>query len=987
MKNRLCFPLIGLCVCSFLPRGFALGLAPFVETNNTKDSFAIVQDHRQATLMVDSTDFPGVLRAAEDLRKDVARVTGVAPDSGFPERAWVSRAIIVGTIGKNAIIDRLISDHKIDVSGIKGQWESFLIQVVPDAAANLSGGALVIAGSDKRGTIFGIYELCEQIGVSPWYWWADVPVEHKDALFVKAGRIVQGPPSVKYRGLFLNDESPDLTGWVREKYGTVAVRGGAATANYGRGFYTNLFELILRLRGNYLWPAMWNNRFNEDDPENARLADEYGVVMGTSHQEPMLRAQKEWDWGANYGRAVGNWNYSTAAQQPVLQQFWREGVRRNKDFESIFTMGLRAENDSGAPIGKDLTGEIVNVQRKILAEEVNADLTKVPQAWCLYKEVQDFYNQGLQVPEDITMLWADDNWGDVRRLPTAEERKRPGGAGIYYHFDYHGGPRSYQWINTSPIAKIWDQMSLAKEYGANRIWIVNVGHFKGYELPLEYFFSLGWNANRWTNSNVNEFTRLWAAREFGSDKAADIADILAKYTKYNGRRKPELLEAGTYSLDHYQEAERVVAEYQAISNKAEEISRQLPPEKQDAFYELVLFPIKACAILNQMYVAANQNAVFARQGRASANDKAAECRALFQEETNLMAYFNHTFANGKWDHFMDQPFIGYTSWSEPRNGNNLGAIRLASTQVAEEPGMGIAVEGSGDALAQFDSFNRQRHYVDVFNKGKTPFGFEASATEPWITVSESSGKVEKDKRLWIRVDWSKAPSGLATGTVKVARTVTDAVDAQAAGNFDVKVSAFNPVEVTRDSLQGFVEGEGVVSIEPEHFTRAIDAGTSRWIRIEDYGRTLSGMRADGPLDAPEAVPGKDSPCLEYKMYLFTNGEAEVSAVTSPTLNFVPGRGLRLAISFDDAPPRTVSLVPANFNAQNGNRDWEESVKNNARTVKTKFTLAAPGYHTLKLWMVDPGVVLQKLVVDLGGLKTSYLGPPESYFKLPAANSQ
>jgi hypothetical protein len=974
MKNRLCLPLIGLCVCSFLPRGFALGLAPFVETVNTRDSFAIVQDHRAATLWVNSNDFPGVLRAAEDLRKDVARVAGVTPEVIPAAGAPGPNTIIVGTIGKTAIIDRLINDHKIDVSGIKGQWESFLIQVVPDAEPGLPS-TLVIAGSDKRGTIFGIYELSEQIGVSPWYWWADVPVEHKDALFVKAGRIVQGPPSVKYRGLFLNDESPDLTGWVREKFGQIQVQGGGSTANYGRGFYTNLFELILRLKGNYLWPAMWNNRFNEDDPENARLADEYGVVMGTSHQEPMLRAQKEWDWGANYGRAVGNWNYSVAAQQPVLQQFWREGVRRNKDFESIFTMGLRAENDSGAPIGKDLTGEIVNVQRKILAEEVNPDLTKVPQAWCLYKEVQDYYNQGLKVPEDVTLLWADDNWGDVRRLPTAEERKRPGGAGIYYHFDYHGGPRSYQWINTSPIAKIWDQMSLAKEYGADRIWIVNVGHFKGYELPLEYIFSLGWDAGRWTNSNVNEFTRLWAAREFGADKAADIADILAKYTKYNGRRKPELLEAGTYSLDHYQEAERVAADFQAISNKAVEISRQLPPEKQDAFYELVLFPVKACAILNEMYLAANQNAVFARQGRASANDKAAECRALFQEETNLMAYFNRTFANGKWDHFMDQPFIGYTTWSEPRSGNNLGAIRLASTQVPEAAEMGVAVDGGGGALPQFDSFNRQRHYVDVFNKGATPFAFTVSASEPWITLSETGGTIEKDKHLWVSVDWSKAPSGAAAGTVRVTGANT---------NYVVAVPAFNPAVVTRDSLQGFVEGEGVVSIEPEHFTRAIDAGASRWIRIEDYGRTLSGMRAAGPLDAPEAVPGKDSPCLEYKMYLFTTGGAEVSAITSPTLNFVPGRALRFAISFDDAPPRTFALVPEDYNAQNSNRDWEETVKNNARTVKTKFSVTSGGYHTLKLWMVDPGVVVQKLVVDLGGLKPSYLGPPESYFSgIPA----
>ncbi len=968
MKTRLSLLLLGLCLCSCTFPRTGPGPAPFCGTVKTKDSFAIVQDNAAAPLWVEAGDFPGVLRAANDLRRDVGRVTGRTPLVIQEENAPAANVILIGTIGKNPVIDRMIRENKLDVTGIAGQWESFLIQAVPDPLPGVSA-ALVIAGSDKRGTIYGIYELSGQIGVSPWYYWADVPVEHKAALFVKAGPCKQGPPSVKYRGLFLNDENPDLTQWVREKFGTVPVPGGEPTANYGRGFYTNLFELILRLKGNFLWPAMWNNRFNEDDPENPRLADQYGIVMGTSHQEPMLRAQKEWDWGTNYGRIYGNWNYAAARQQPVLQQFWREGVRRNRNFESIFTMGLRAENDSAAPIGRDLTGEIVNEQRKILAEEVNPDLTRVPQAWCLYKEVQDYYNEGLHPPEDVTLLWAEDNWGNLRRLPTAGERQRPGGAGIYYHFDYHGGPRSYQWINTSPIAKIWDQMSLAKQYGADRIWIVNVGHFKGCEFPLEYFLSLAWDTSRWTNNNLNEFTRLWAARQFGPACAAEIADILAKYSKYNGRRKPELLEPGTYSLEHYQEAERVVADFLAISGKAEKIYQQLPREKQDAFYELVLFPAKASAQLNEMYLAANQNAVYARQGRASANDKAAECRALFQRETNLMAYYNHTFAGGKWDHFMDQPFIGYTTWAEPRQGNNLGAIRLKELPVPDAAEMGLALEGGGDALPRFDAFNQQRHYLEVFNKGKTPFAFTAAASDSWITLSETQGTVGKDQRLWVGVDWGKAPKGTAAGTVRLAGLNT---------NFTVKVEALNPVEVTRRSLQGFVEGDGVVAIEPEHWTKIIDSGAGRWIKIQDYGRTLSGMRAAGPVDAPPAAPGKDAPCLEYRMYLFSAGEAEVTTITGPTLNFVPGRDLRFALAFDDAPPQTVPLVPGNYSAQNGNRDWETSVKDSARMVKTKFTLARPGYHTLKLWMVDPGVVVQKLVVDLGGLKPSYLGPPESY---------
>ena len=832
--------------------------------------------------------------------------------------------------------------------------------------------ALVICGSDKRGTIYGIYDLSEQIGVSPWHFWADVPPKHHDQLFVKAGKFVQGPPSVKYRGIFLNDEAPDLSNWVREKYGEVP--GQAGSANYGRGFYTNLFEAILRLRGNYLWPAMWNNAFNEDDPENAKLADEYGIVMGTSHQEPMLRAQQEWDRGP--GRQYGNWNYNNTNQQPVLQQFWREGIRRNKNYESIITMGLRAENDSGLPIGKDLTGQIIGVERKILAEEINPDLTKVPQLLCLYKEVQDFYNEGLRVPDDVTLLWAGDNWGNVRRLPDADERRRSGGAGVYYHFDYHGGPRNYQWINTSPIPKIWDQLSLAKQYGADRVWIVNVGHFKGYEFPMEFFMNFAWDTSRWTNTNLDEYTRLWAKREFGSEHADEIANIISTYTKFNGRRKPELLDENTYSLVNYGEFEKVVADYASLAAKAEQIGAQLPPQSRDAFYELVAFPTEACAELNAMYLAAAKNALYAKQGRASANDFAAQTRELFAAQTNLMDYFNRTFAGGEWNHFMDQPYIGYTNWNEPRQ-NNLGAVKLAEIEVPNAAAMGVAVEDSAIAvtngeisLPQFDSFNRQKFYVDVFNQGKTPFDFSAAASAPWIVLSETTGTIEKETRLWASVDWSKAPTGAGTGGIKLSGTGSAVM---------VKINAFNPSVPTRDSLRGFVEGNGCVSIEAEHFTRKTRAGANRWINIPDYGHTLSAMRAEAPADA-QATPGKDSSCLEYKMYLFHTGKWEVETTVGPTLNFIHGRPLRYAVSFDDETPQVVNIVPADFNAQNGNHDWEETVENNCRHVITTHSITTAGSHTLKIWMVDPAVAVEKIVVHTGGVKPSYLGPPESFHK-------
>jgi hypothetical protein len=984
-----------LFLCLATPHDcLALGQTQYVETTSSPGSFPVCAANAPAVISVDTNDFPGVVRAVGDLQMDISRVTARTPVVFHAGENPGANVILVGTIGKSDLIDRLVREKKIDVAPIAGKWESFFVQVVPNPFPGVES-ALVICGSDKRGTIYGIYDLSEQIGVSPWYYWADVPATHHDQLFVKAGKFVQGPPSVKYRGIFLNDEAPDLSNWIHEKYGNAP--GLPGVANYGRGFYTNLFELMLRIRANYLWPAMWNNAFNEDDTNNPALADEYGIVMGTSHQEPMMRAQKEWDRGP--GRKYGNWNYNNTNQQPVLQQFWRDCIQRNKNYESIITMGLRGENDSEMiPGGTDeqsmeLLTNIVSFQRKAIAEEMNVDVTKVPQLWCPYKEVLAYYNKGLRVPDDVTILWPDDNWGDLRRLPSADERQRSGGAGIYYHFDYHGGPRSYQWINTDPIPKIWDQMSLAKQYGADRVWIVNVGHFKGYEFPTEFFMSLGWDTPRWTNDKLDEFTRLWAEREFGKEHAAEIAEIVSTYAKFNGRRKPELLDANTYSLVNYGEFEKVAADYEALAARAEKISGELPPESRDAFYELLLFPAKACAGLNAMYLAAAKNQLYAAQGRASANDYAAQTRELFTAQTNLMGYFNRTFAGGKWNHFMDQPYIGYTSWNEPRRGNNLDAVRLREIQAPDAAAMGVAVEGSETAvtngeisLPTFDVFNQQRQYVDVFNKGKTDFDFTIQASNPWIhfdipgslraQLESSNGNkylhvnFKKDARVLVNVDWSKAPVGTSNGEIKISG---------AGGEVTVKVAAFNPTEVTRDSLQGFAEGNGCVSIEAEHFTKNSDAGANHWIKIPDYGHTLSAMRADGPVDV-QATPGKDSPCLEYKMYLFTTGKVEVDSMVGPTLNYLPGRPLRYAVSIDDEAPQVVTIVPANFNAQNGNRNWEESVRNNGRHVKSEHTISAAGYHTLKIWMVDPAVAVEKIIVNTGGVKPSYLGPPESFHR-------
>ena len=958
---------------------WSIGGAAYISNEPVKNAFPLSVSQKATTLYISSEDYPGVIRALKDLKTDIGKVTGKEPGISFDKPKNKTLPVLVGTLGKSKLIDGLVKSKKIDATNIKNTWENFIIQVVNDPMPGLDQ-ALVIVGSDKRGTIYGIYDVSEKIGVSPWYWWADVPVNHQDQLFVKAGTYSEGP-SVKYRGIFINDEAPALSNWVAEKYGQVApsenppIRGGVA--NYGHEFYAHIFELLLRIKANYLWPAMWGNAFNEDDAENPRLADEYGIVMGTSHQEPMIRAQQEWD--RRYSRTLGPWDYKK--HPDVMESFWRDGISRNKNYESVVTMGLRGANDSemkgDMKTNIAMVEGIIQTQQKILSEEYKKPLVEIPQAWCLYKEINEYYNEGMKVPDDITLLWADDNWGYIRRLPNEEERQRKGGAGVYYHFDYHGGPRSYEWINTNPLPKIWEQMSLAKQYGADRIWIVNVGHFRGYELPTEYFMNLAWNTERWTSENINEYTEKWTSREFGSTYAKDIAEIVSGYGKFNARRKPESLTPKTYSLTNFNEAETVVADYKALAQKAETIAAKLPKDAQDAFFQMALFPAKIGAIVNELYVTAGKNQLYARQGRASTNDMAARTRELFQADTALMTYYNKVYANGRWNHFMDQTHLGYVSWNPPKK-NTLNAIKLTELTLPDSSLLGVAVEGSENAwpssasslvLPEFDLYGNGKHWLEVFNRGKVPFGCQISTDVPWISVSETVGNITNtDKRIWFTLMEDKLPEGQSVGRV----TITGASQ-----SVTVQLKAFKPSSAERSKVRGFVESDDIVSIEPEHFDKNIAQTDRQWLRVEDYGLNLSGMRATAVKPNPtQAVPGKDAPCLEYPVYLFSKDTVQLQLITSPVLNFIPGRDIQVAVSIDNEKPQYLINVPAAFSVQTS-RSWGEGVLNQSRRLTTNLFIPVSGAHTLKVWMIDPGVVLQKIVLQKGLYKQSYLGPTES----------
>ena len=957
--------------------------SPYVSHDARADRFPLSEHGKAATIVVSENDYAGVRRVAHDLSADVGRVTGsAAPVSNAPP-SEEAQVVLVGTVGHSTVIDALVRSKKLDVQGIVGKWESSMTQTVDNPMPGVSR-ALVIAGSDKRGTIYGAYELSSAIGVSPWYWWADVPVPHQNNIYVASERRTLNEPAVKYRGIFINDEAPAFSGWTREKFGGV-----------NHVMYEKMFELILRMKGNYLWPAMWGNAFADDDSLNAKRADEYGIVMGTSHHEPLTRAQQEWK---RYGH--GEWNYEK--NDATLREFWRAGVERMGTRENIVTVGMRGDGDMPMTEGSNiaLLEKIVADQRTIISDVTGKPAAATPQMWALYKEVQDYYDRGMRVPDDVTLLFSDDNWGNIRRLPGLEDRARAGGFGIYYHFDYVGGPRNYKWLNTNPIARVWEQLHLANAYGANRIWVVNVGDLKPMEFPIQFFLDYAWNPSAIPASTLPQYTTQWVAQQFGSTHAADIAEIITTYLKYNGRRKPELLEPDTYSLTNFGEAERVVSDYNALVERVNVLAVNMPAPYKDAFYELVQHPVQASANIHELYFTVAQNRLYASQGRAATNDLAEKARMLFDRDADISKFYNTQLAGGKWNHMMDQTHIGYTYWQEPPRNV---MPRVDVIQLPEAADMGVAVveqdkvtpqygrSGAsppslvpgagrgGPALPPFDAYNRQTYHVDVYNKGQTSFTFKASANEPWLRVMPASGTVTKQQRLSVNVDWSRAPSGISRAPITIA----------GAGGTPVviQVTVHNPIAPRREDVIGFVESNGYVSMEAEHFTRATSGASSptgsaiHWERIPDLGRTLSGVMA-APVTSPSLVPTTTSPHLEYTMRLTDSGAVKVHAYFSPTQNFsAASHGIRYGISLDDETPQIINIIPDTSNAA-----WEKAVADNIRVLESQHHVVSAGEHVLKYWYVDPGVVLQKLVVETTNMPNSYLGPPESFYRPARSNS-
>ncbi|KAI1105587.1 glycoside hydrolase family 115 protein [Jackrogersella minutella] len=1046
-QSLRCWLVVAVTGC--VPVATALGQQQIISFTSSEGAFQIAGGPvSQPQILVSSNDYWGVIRAAADLAKDFGRVTGsnftlsngeVGAEPASYEYKPTTRnythyevndtqyfrgpqyadpsaedtVIIVGTLGHSMVIDDLVTTGKLNAADIEGKWESFTTRIVQDPVPGCSK-AIVIAGSDARGTIFGIYDISEQIGVSPWYWWADVPIKQSKKIYALSNGKVQGPPSVKYRGFFINDEQPGLSGWVQWNYPDTPYGVG-----YNADFYSNVFELLLRLRANYLWPALWGTMFEVDDSANQPLADAWEVVLGSSHTEPMMRAQNE--FGTFYtNEGLGPWAYNL--NNKTIDEYFVYGAQRAKPYarNSLWTMGMRGSGDTaieglGVEFIVSMLETLVQNQRSIVEEVLEVKVEEAPQLWCLYKEVMSYILQGLTIPEDITLLWADDNWGNIRRVPIENETSRSGGAGVYYHFDYVGDTRNYKWINTIQPEKTAEQMQLAYSHGADRIWIVNVGDLKTLEIPLSHFLDMAYDINKWGVDEVGNWTLAWMTREFGPEHATSITELMTRFGMFAARRKFELVEPYVYSIVNYNEGDTILGQWQGLADDAQAIYDQLDEAYQPAFFEMVLHPILGGQIIHKVHINAERNMVYANQHRNSANDMISQVLASFDADAELTARWD-SLLDGKWKHMVDQTHFGYDGyWQQPMR-NVLPAMAYVQTAVSSIAGnVGIAVEGlnasipgddkyhanSGNTLIlpPLDPYGPVMRWLDVFSRGTLDCDWRAEIDLPWVKLSQYSGIVGPDNgtdtRVFVSVDWTSAPQAVNNTIANI--NFTTGCGREGFSNWygqPIVQLPLNLRTVPSNFTEGFVESDKHVAIEGPHFQRvyvppnAAPDSEITYHTLKNYGRTLGGVTI-WPDTTPPQTP-ESAPALEYDLYLFTNiSKANVTLYLSPTQNYLSDKmPLELAVSLfpagaEQAEPQVVQFVgqsvgadmPPGWARAVGDAVWGLAPDHNTTTM---WNIAREGAYTLRVWGLAPSVIVQKIILDLGGVRPSYLGPPENF---------
>ena len=942
----------------------------------TKHDFALFNTGKIANILYDINDHKVVETTVNHLLDDIEAVCGVKPKAFSSKKEATGDLVIIGSLDQSGIIAELVKNNAIDTSGMTGAWEKYSIQTIKNPWQR-GRKALVIFGSDRRGTAYGVFELSKQMGVSPWYWWADVPVGKRTKVIVTGGVHKSSSPDVKYRGIFINDEDWGLKPWSTKTF-------EPELGDMGPKTYAKVCELLLRLKANYLWPAMHEctGAFNKYT-ENKVVADKYAIVMGSSHCEPVLfNNATEWD-----KKTMGEWNYAT--NREGVCKVLDKRVSENAPFENLYTLGIRGihdhkmEGDFSIDRKIELVEQAMKDQRDILQKHTGKEAEQIPQIFVPYAEVLHLYNNGLKVPDDITLMWVDDNYGYIRRLSDPIEQKRSGGSGVYYHIAYLGNPHEYTWLSTTNPALIYQEMKKAYDYKADRVWMVNVGDIKPAEYNTSFFLDLAWNVDTVNHENVFSHMQTWHEQAFGKELGKACSDLMYDFYQINFVRKPEFMGWGEefssdrwreriedtdFSFTNYKETERRLAKFKELSEKVSKLRKQVPQSQQAAFFELVYYPVMGAHYMNHKLLLAHKNRWYAQLGHAATNDLAVALKA-YHDSTLIITHEYEALEGGKWKEMI----------SEVQSGGATFAFMPPFEEITlpEKAGLGIIVEenklvngvNTPYVLPVFTSHYKETYTIDIYNTGSEPLTWNAEANADWISISQTTGTAQKEQRLWVSVNWDKLSGSNASGTITIRGAGSEKT---------VFVKAFNPGIAATDSLKGlFVEKNGYISIPLENYHRKLDKDDVNWIVKKGFGITGASLGTENnhSKSAGHWARNDKYAHVEYDFYTFNAGRFDISTYVLPTYPINGFELHRFAISVDDESPKTI-YVGADIDSDR----WRQNVRRNSSIHTSSHYITKPGKHTLKIYYLDPGVVVDKAVLDFGGLKQSYLGPEATQLK-------
>ena len=946
---------------------------------------SIIDHEILAPIIVEQEALEGIKIVAKKSVEDIERVCDKKVEilERLPKQA--KSIIIYATLDHSLLLKDLEDRGKISIEGVRGKREVYGIAII-EKPWDMIEQALVVYGSDKRGTIYGIFQLSEFMGVSPLIFWGDVKPEKKQSLiFGKEIEMVSKEPSIEYRGFFINDEWPCFGTWSFEHFG-----------GFTADMYDHVFELLLRLKGNYLWPAMWSSSFALDGPgdKNAQLADTYGIVIGNSHHEPCLRAGEEWDLYRGEGSCYGNeWNYVT--NKSGLLNYWRDGLIRSGIYESIVTIGMRGERDS-VMLGPSSLAENIEVlkdiifnQEELIKEYVDNEQKRVPRLLALYKEVETYFYGSKQVKglkdweglKDTILLLCEDNFGNIRSLPDDSMRNHKGGYGMYYHLDYHGAPISYEWVNSTPLSKIWEQMSDVYEYGVRKVWIVNVGDLKGNEFPLSYFLDLSYDFDTWGTSAINctkEYTKKWLRKQFGQkieeELIEQLEEVLTGYIYLNSLRRPEALRSNTYHPVHEKEADRIINQALEICEKAEYLKIKLPTRCQSAYFSMIYYPLMSSMNLLLMNLYAGKNEHYAKQGKKLANWYEEKVREAIKRDRNLSEEFGKIL-NGKWKGMELEEHIGFVKWNEDGCRYPLRITvepfhrpRMVISRNDREK---IAVKNYGKPdkieVEDFLSMGVESVEIEVANDGVGRYlcKLEAESCD-WLTWDWEEKVIEEQEILHIYCVKDKI-----RGRQEHSIYLTDGD-----GIVEIHIIAQNEKQEEVPSMT-FFERNGVITIHPEHFAFSESKEGAEWKLLEGYGKTGKALKV---FPTTKQFLEEEGPSITYYIFVEEQRNYQMEIWSAPSNPRKPDGKLRFGIGVNGEKRIVNSISDTYCSGEPENKEWSQGVLDQVHKSIVEVQLNE-GVNEIKIYAIDSGFVLEKLIFykKENPYLDCYLGPQESFY--------